>query len=322
MSESLLRTLVRGMISEGAVSEETLGYIRTAIDCMGERLQHDRADIIRRLKMKLDPLGTGRVPPSIGDPNAADWIEFREGLVEALVDLGVDWGVAGGLIVWANSLLPLATPTTPQPRAPARGIPPAPDSAPFERYAWASQRRGVPTERDNSLEKRIAKLIKRHVEDNIPLPAQHFNLLMDLINQGLYSDILMKPSPDTLLYRGMHVRDSFIETLGLDPETVEDGDHSLDVVVNPAPPRHKAYVSSWTQNRAVADNFKSTGGNSGFSVVLIARAGDNPDSFLDCQVIVDELESIEGEMDESSEEVFCGGRVRLVGVEIINNSKI
>jgi len=319
MKDQILRALIRDLIAESTMEDinpGTLEYIRRVINTLGERLRGDRAAVVGKLRMRLEFLGQLAFP---GDPMSGGWDDFRDRLTRALIDLGVDWGIARGLTGWAGEVRP---PPDPVPPRPVRQITPAPPDAPFGRYAWASQRQGVPSERDNSLEKRIARLIKRHVEDNIPLRAENFKLMMDLVNQGLYSDILMKPEPDALLYRGMHVSEAFIETLGLDPETVEDGDHSLGVVVNPAPPRRGAYVSSWTRNRDIADNFKSTGGNSGFSVVLIARAGDNPDSFLDCQVIVDELGSIEGDVDQSSEEVFCGGRVRLSGVEIINNSRM
>jgi hypothetical protein len=314
MGESLLRTLVRGMISEGAVSEETLGYIRTAIDRMGERLQHDRADIIRRLQLKLDPLGTGRVPPSIGDPNAADWIEFREGLVEALVDLGVDWGVAGGLAVWANSLLPLATPA-----APRRQPPPAPADAPFQRWAFSPQRAGeVPREPNTALETQIIRALRSHFIRNIPLPAELGRLMIDLIDEGLYIEILRKPERGTLLYRGLDAGDDFIRSLGLDPDADIEGEHDLRVRIDAG---RKGRCSSWTTDPSIASLFAASGDfNRGgrWAVVLVAQAGDNPGAFLDGESFLESLSTFAGEDRPVRDESECigVGEILLSGVEI------
>ena len=197
-----------------------------------------------------------------------------------------------------------------------RDIEPAPQDAPFEKYAFAQGRYRFPKEKDNDLEKKLAKLIKRHIFNNIPLPIQHFQMMMDLANQGLYKDILVKPAPDALIYRGLRkVDNSFIRSLGLDPETVTSGEHKVDATINPARSESN-FVSSWTYNRDVAELFSKSGGQSGFNVILIASAGDNPDAFLECEIFAEEIDSIGADRLESSDELFGAGTIRLSGVVI------
>jgi len=314
MGEILLRTIVRGMIAEGAVNEETLRYIRGAIDVMGEKLHHDRAEIIRRLRQRLEQPGIRQVLPDIGDSDAADWIEFREGLTGALVDLGVGWAEVQGLFFWAHNITPAAAPQVRRP-PPA----PAPGNASFQRWAFSPQRRGdVPKEPNTPLETRIITALKSHFIRNVPLPAELGHLMIDLIDQGLYTDILTKPERGALLYRGLDAGDDFVRSLGLDPDADIEGEHDIRIRVDAG---HKGRCSSWTIDPSIASLFAGSGDfNRGgrWAVVLIARADDNLRTFLDGEHFLNNLSTFAGENRPARDASECigVGSILLTGVEI------
>ena len=313
MDEVLLRTLIRRMISESVdVEGETLGHIRTAIDRMGERLGHDRDDIIWHLRAKLERLGDLRFEVDPG----SDWVDFREGLVRAVADLGIGWGDSQNLMGWARGVLPIARsgPAARRPPPPA-----APADAPFQRWAFSPQRTGdVPREPNTPLETRIIRALTGHFIRNVPLPADLARLMIDLIDGGLYTDILMKPEPGATLYRGLDAGDGFIRALGLDPEGEIEGDHAVRLRIDPGNPGR---ASSWTTDPSIASLFAGSGDFSRggrWAVVLQARASDNPGSFLDGEVFLAGLSTFSGENRPMRDESECigVGDILISGVEI------
>ena len=313
MDEVLLRTLIRRMISEGGdPDEKTLGHIRTTIDRLGERLRRDRAEIIRKLRWKLERLGDLRFE---ADP-ASDWIDFREGLAGAVADLGVDWGTAQGLTIWAQSVLPREG-TGPVARRPPP--PAAPADAPLQRWAFSPQRVGnVPREPNTALETRIVRALKAHFNRNVPVPGELVRTMIDLIDGGLYTDILQKPPAGVTLYRGLDASDDFIRSLGLDPDGDPSGRHDVRIRIEPG---RKGRSSSWSYDLAIAELFAgsgdySTGGR--WAVVLIAGADDNPSGFLDGESFLNSLSTFSGENRPMRDESECIGigEILISGVEI------
>ena len=313
MDEVLLRTLIRRMISESVdVEGETLGHIRTAIDRMGERLGHDRDDIIWHLRAKLERLGHLRFEVDPG----SDWVDFREGLVRAVADLGIGWGDSQNLMGWARSVLPIARsgPAARRPPPPA-----APADAPFQRWAFSPQRTGdVPREPNTPLETRIIRALTGHFIRNVPVPDDLVRTMIDLIDSGLYTDILRKPEPGSTLYRGLDAGDDFIRSLGLDPDGDPSGRHDVRVRIEPG---RKGRSSSWSYDPAIAELFAgsgdfSTGGR--WSVVLRAAADDNPGGFLDGESFLNNLSTFSGENRPMRDESECigVGSILLSGVEI------
>ena len=311
MNNKILRAVIRDLITEG-LSDEGLGYIRTTIDSLGERLGHDRAEIIKRLRWKLEHLGVLRFE---ADP-ASVWVDFREGLAGALADLGVDWGIARGLTIWAREALPSASTATRTPRPPP---PAAPADAPFQRWAFSPQRMGeVPREPNTALETQIIRALKGHFIRNIPVPGDLVRTMIDLIDGGLYTDILQKPPAGATLYRGLDAGDDFIRSLGLDPDGDPSGQHDVQIRIETG---RKGRSSSWSYDPAIAELFAgsgdfSTGGR--WAVVLIARADDNPSGFLDGESFLNSLSTFSGENRPMRDESECigVGSILLSGVEI------
>ena len=314
MDEVLLRTLIRRMISESAdVEGKTLGNIRTAIDRMGEALGRNRDDIIWHLRAKLELMGMRNLQLK-ADPDS-DWVDFREGLVRVIADLGVGWGGSQNLMGWASGVRPLVR----GPAAPRPPIPAAPTDAPFQRWAFSPQRVGaVPREPNTALETRIIRALTGHFIRNVPLPADLARLMIDLIDGGLYTDILMKPEPGATLYRGLDAGDGFIRALGLDPEGEIEGDHAVRLRIDPGNPGR---ASSWTTDPSIASLFAGSGDFSRggrWAVVLQARASDNPGSFLDGEVFLAGLSTFSGENRPMRDESECigVGDILISGVEI------
>lgn len=312
MDERLLRDIIRDMITEG-LSGEGLEYIRTAIDRMGEALGRNRDDIIWHLQAKLELMGMRNLQLK-ADPDS-DWVDFREGLVRVIADLGVDWGGSQNLMGWASGVRPLAR----GPAAPRPPIPAAPTDAPFQRWAFSPQRVGaVPREPNTALETRIIRALTGHFIRNVPVPSELVRTMIDLIDQGLYTDILQKPDPGAILYRGLDAGDDFIRSLGLDPDGDPSGRHDVRIRIEPG---RKDRSSSWSYDPAIAELFAgsgdfSTGGR--WAVVLIAQADDNPRGFLDGESFLNSLSTFSGENRPVRDESECigVGSILLSGVEI------
>lgn len=317
MDEALLRTLIRGMISEGVdVEGETLGNIRTAIDSMGEALDRNRADIIWHLRAKLELMGMRNLQLK-ADPES-DWVDFREGLVRVIADLGVDWGDSRNLMGWASGVRPLASrhPPLASRRPPIPGA--SPDD-PFQRWAFSPQRAGdVPREPNTALETRIIRALKGHFIRNVPVPGELVRTMIDLVDRGLYTDVLRKPEPGATLYRGLDADDDFIRSLGLDPDGDPSGRHDVRIRIETG---RGGRSSSWSYDPAIAELFAgsgdfSTGGR--WAVVLFAAADDNPGGFLDGESFLNNLSTFSGENRPMRDESECigVGSILLSGVEI------
>ena len=312
MNNKILRAVIRDLITE-TLSDEGFGYIRTAIDRLGEALEGNRADIIWHLRVKLELMGMRNL--QLKDDPGSDWVEFREGLVRTIADLGVGWVGAQNLMGWASGVRPLARGVGPK-RPP---ITAAPADAPFQRWAFSPQRVGdVPREPNTALETQIIRALKGHFIRNVPVPSELVRTMIDLIDGGLYTDILRKPEPGVTLYRGLDAGDDFIRSLGLDPEGEIEGDHAVRLRIDPGNPGR---ASSWTTDPSIASLFAGSGDFSRggrWAVVLIAAADDNPGGFLDGESFLNNLSTFSGENRPMRDESECigVGEILISGVEI------
>lgn len=312
MNNKILREVIRDLITEG-LSDEGFGYIRTAIDRLGATLEGNRADIIWHLRVKLELMGMRNL--QLKDDPGSDWVDFREGLVRTIADLGVGWGGAQNLMGWASGVRPLGRASA----GPRPLIPAAPTDAPFQRWAFSPQRAGdVPREPNTALETQIIRALKGHFIRNVPVPGDLVRTMIDLIDQGLYTDILQKPPAGATLYRGLDAGDDFIRSLGLDPDEDPSGQHDVQIRIETG---RKGRSSSWSYDPAIAELFAgsgdfSTGGR--WAVVLIAGADDNPSGFLDGENFLNSLSTFSGENRPMRDESEClgVGSILLSGVEI------
>ena len=333
MNEALLRSVIRSLIAEGDDGGPRYSgpnsTIKWAIDVMGEKLRNDRATIVGKLRRKLRDRGALRFEPTPADleppadptidyHRSPDWIDFRDRIAGAVFELGLStYNDMWGLVQWAAGLkrVPAPAPAAGEPAGP----PPAPEGSPFERWAFSPQRGGdVPRERNTALENRIIGALRSHFIRNIPLPAELGRLMIDLVDRGLYTDILRKPERGTLLYRGIDAGDDFIRSLGLDPEADVEGEHDLRIRVDAG---RKGRCSSWTTDPSIASLFAGSGDFSRggrWAVVLVARAGDNPGAFLDGESFLNGLTTFAGEDRPVRDESECigVGSILLSGVEI------
>ena len=159
----------------------------------------------------------------------------------------------------------------------------APADAPLGRIAFAEYRKDLPEprEKNTKIESELAIALYRHFNDNVPLNIDFSALLEELLGKGWYSDIINEPGPNTILHRGM---------LGMTPGWISETTRiPLDQIglagewqgVFHYSPRHPG-SSSWTDDFNEAKEF--AGGSTGrLSVVINAKAGENPEKFISCE---------------------------------------
>jgi hypothetical protein len=179
----------------------------------------------------------------------------------------------------------------------------APAGSPLGRIAFATSRHGKPFELNTDLESELLDSITKHIEFNIKMTPQFFDLMKDLADRGLYKKVFTQPKDD-VVYRGISVTKDWV-TRGFDvdtllqmrndslaragsPEVTREqflrdmtGDYDISFTLNP----EGEGTSSWTAVESIAKSFTKAAidlqtGMTDYRLVIKARIDDNPDSFI------------------------------------------
>lgn len=193
------------------------------------------------------------------------------------------------------------------------------------RFAFAPQRskEGVPHESNLPVESRLLRGIRDYIisaERSISPDA--LDALLDVLRSKEYPDVFLQPTPDTMVFRGMHLGDEAMgqlaRAMGMDPEDEGYGTPGVKYPVSfTFKPLTGRIATSWSRSMESAEEFTDNTDYSSdrvFGVVLSARAGDNPGKLLDLERIY----KIADRMDFSPErEVMGFGDIRVSGLTIV-----
>lgn len=190
------------------------------------------------------------------------------------------------------------------------------------RIAFAPQRshRGVPAEVNLPVEDKLLRDLRQYITySGSDLDGDAVGLLRKIIAKDEYSDVIVEPSSDAILYRGLVLpetaADKLASSMGLELSDLEEGErYDAGFVFHPW---EGIAATSWTASERVARSFASRPqygrrpGERTYAVVLEARAADNKDRFLDLSVLyeVTGLQAYDHE-----QEVMGFGDIRVSGV--------
>jgi hypothetical protein len=194
----------------------------------------------------------------------------------------------------------------------------APEGSSLGRIAFADRRDEVPDglEPDNELEQRMFDELDFFMGANSDLSPEVLNTIRAALVKGHYDDVLYLSSAPTF-YRGLHLSEREAgRLLGLSPDDL------------PGPGEQRKFkrsfelrsikesgASSWTTDWGVALEFgeEMAWEDDTWAVVLVARAADNPGSFLDLR----ELYRIVNPYHEHQRECVALGPVRVSEFRVI-----
>ena len=168
----------------------------------------------------------------------------------------------------------------------------APENAIFNKFAFSPQRQDStnppPKEPNNPVERRYLVAIKNHFHGNKLLSLETAQKLKELMQSGLYPDILKTPIKP-VVYRGMTVQKEYlIDKLGVDADQIGSEIKELAKTVTFKQTRN---ASSWTTDFEVAKDFadKNVKYYTGdiYSIVFEASVTDNEGNLLDCDGLYD-----------------------------------
>ena len=176
---------------------------------------------------------------------------------------------------------------------------------------------GVSKEPDTEEETEVFRSLRDHMVDDTPMSPRAVAVLRDLVSRGKYPATLAEPPPHSLVHRGMAVSSEWLaQAIGRDPDELEDSG-KLEVSVTLAP-RGKRTVTSWSTSRGSASQFSATKTATpelDVSLLVTARAGDNPGVLLALPREVYDLKGIYGSAYPSEAEVIALGPVTAFRVE-------
>jgi hypothetical protein len=165
---------------------------------------------------------------------------------------------------------------------------------PMGNYAFVDNRAEswwkLPPEANTPAEEELYQALLSHVDKNRGITSATADTITQLLQAGLYADVIKPPGED-LLYRGLTLPRDLVNSwvqIPDDPKTQRKMVHEfikLPVDIELSPARgHPA--SSWTTRLDYANQFATrhvpgSDFNNLYSVVLIASPADNPNKFLD-----------------------------------------
>lgn len=170
-------------------------------------------------------------------------------------------------------------------------------SDPLGAYAFSPQRvrgskktnmRTPPPEENTELENQLLSALEGHMLGKTPIDKGTADVILDLVNRGLYQDVFGSCADCGSVFRGIGVTEKFvIDVLGMTPDDLvrmkSEGNETIDGnwVVSTV---GDAYSSSWTTKFEKASDFSlriPRGGKYNFGLILEARVGDNEGKFID-----------------------------------------
>jgi uncharacterized RmlC-like cupin family protein len=165
------------------------------------------------------------------------------------------------------------------------------EETPLGRYAFANDRTDasqVPKEPDTPEEKDLVAALDRFFRKNERTPGLVKGLKKAMAS-GKYTDVIVEPPRNAVVYRGLTFSSiKFVgRLLNLPATTPEEEEHlgSLSHVEGDfdyVPAGVSGKVSSWTLDKAAAEEFASTREPTWWSIVLEATVADNPGTFISC----------------------------------------
>lgn len=189
--------------------------------------------------------------------------------------------------------------------------PEASGKKPLDNYAFAEDRDDVPEEKNNKFEQELFDTLKDYILDNVPISQEVGEAMKELLASGQYQKIFHRPSKETM-YRGMAVDQEFLKKL-TNSKNVSSNDEIKGRFV--FEPREGMYVSSWTDDIRVAEEFSMPMNRRKYpySLIMVAHVNDNKDSFVSCP---DGLYRLKTLSQRSSESEYLGlGSIMVSGVK-------
>lgn len=192
----------------------------------------------------------------------------------------------------------------------------APKNALFNKFAFSPQRQGMesppPREPNNPVESKYLIAIRDHFEGDKLLSLEIAQKLKELMQSGLYPDILKAPTKP-VVYRGMTIQKEYlVDKLGIDAEQIGKETKTISKTVTFRQTRN---ASSWTTDFEVAKEFadKNDKGYTGdvYSLVFEANVADNEGNLLDCDGLYDvrDLEEYDTEHEVLSLEDIVASKI-------------
>jgi len=163
-----------------------------------------------------------------------------------------------------RAILPPRPPSIPPEQHPRwrptreKGVLPPHDSAePFEKWAFAPQRKGTSLdvgedEPNTPVEQIVYFELVDHLKYNKPVSPEVFQLLASMQKSGKYSDIFETLPPSTPIYRGVILSPKQLEKFGIEPlgQYAEPVTEEVDFMFG-----KKNSTSSWSLSPGTAGNF-------------------------------------------------------------------
>lgn len=155
---------------------------------------------------------------------------------------------------------------------------------PLGRFAFAPERKGVPYEVNNELEKKMRAKLAVHFGGGQMIDNETLELIRGFVEQGLYSKVFFETDAP-VVYRGMNVKKSGIKWL----QGLVGGDlkgHGVANVDYEYTQRDSSLselggASSWTTSKDVPKKFFEK--NAAYHIIMHARTADNPGQFLSAE---------------------------------------
>lgn len=194
------------------------------------------------------------------------------------------------------------------------------------RVAFAPQRSwedGVPPEDNLPVEDKLLEELQDYIWlSGGNLDDEAVEVLRRVMSRDEYGDVIIEPPPGATIYRGLALSEAAMEELceeaGLDiGEMAASTNHRAAFEFSPKP---GIETTSWTTDRNVALDFARNPNHmrhskkKTYNVVLVARAGDNPDRFLDLRRIYHVAKSARYDHEA---EVIGFGRIRVSEVQVV-----
>lgn len=181
-----------------------------------------------------------------------------------------------------------------------------PDDSPFGDYVFAPDRKGqVPFEKNTDVEEKTYKALRSHILDNKPVDDETAFQLMSILSTDTYPSVIHEPSAE-YVFRGLCLRESALSKI-LGEQPSKDGQHSRNVSTTVSARNESGNSSSWSADWEVAQNYSTVRKSDGvFSVILVARVSDNPDTFIEGPDGFYKAKSLSRYADQENETIALG----------------
>lgn len=191
------------------------------------------------------------------------------------------------------------------------------------KIAFAPQRKGdgVPPEDNLDLENSMIKDFNEYINTSgRDLDSKTLKALQYIISKNEYDDVVMEPEPSDQLHRGMvlptEAMEKLAERAGLDMDEIRAGSkYEVDFVFQPRP---GIMATSWSFDPKVAAGFSRRPASSKgkfYSIILNARASNNPNKFVDINPLYD---VVKAEHMSGEKEAIGLGDIKVSFFEIVN----